>query len=83
MIRGSGSNNYHARLTQAPPGTPVSNALETGVGLKRENVQGMSKVDTSSIFSATKKEVARAAARVRGRPERRVSRKERSPETLS
>ena len=56
VIRGSGSHLYYARLTQAPPGTAVSNKLETGVGLKLENLQGMSTVDTSSIFSATKKE---------------------------
>ena len=57
VIRGSGSRVYYARLTQPPPGTTVSNTLATGVGLKLENLQGMSTVDTFSIFSATKKSV--------------------------
>ena len=35
----------------------MSNPLETGVGLNRENLQYTSKVDTSSIFPSTKKEV--------------------------
>ena len=56
VIRGSGSHLYYARLTQAPPGTPVTPKLETGVGLKLENLQGTSTVDTSGIFSPTKKE---------------------------
>ena len=57
VIRGSGSSLYYARLTAPPQGTPVSATLPTGVGLKLENLQGLSTVDTSSIFSATKKEV--------------------------
>ena len=57
VIRGGGSHLYFARLTMPPPGTPVSALLPTGVGLKPENLQGLSAVDTSSIFSATRKEV--------------------------
>ena len=57
VIRAGGSHLYFARLTMPPPGTPVSALLPTGVGLKPENLQGLSAVDTSSIFSATRKEV--------------------------